>query len=399
MTLKIDPEQEMVIKKGVNHILHNKKQVYQFAGKAGTGKTFVLREILRQSKIPMTRVAPMAYMGQAASVLRSRGLTGARTIHSWKYRLIEEEAKDENGNIIMDLVFNKPKIILKFVPNDLSDIDLIIVDEGYTVPYHMKKDIEREGIPIIVCGDQNQLPPVKDKPAYLVDGDIDYLTTLHRQNESDAIAYIADRILNDLPIHCGLYGNVLVIEQKDLTVDMIIKSNILLCGTNRTRDYYNNYIRHNILHIDNDLPIIGERVICRKNNWMQEVDGISLTNGLTGIVTNPPSIDTYNNDLFYMDFKPFLLNNSFNNLACDYKYYKANYQNRQLIKNSPYSKGEKFEFAYASTTHLSQGSQYPCGIYIREFMPKDIQKALDYTAVTRFKGFLIFVVPNKKGFW
>ena len=399
MRYKIDENQEMIIKKGVDHIKHNKKQVYQYGGKAGTGKTFVLKEILRRSKIPMARVAPMAYMGQAASVLRSRGLFNAKTIHSWKYELIEEDVLDSNGNPVIDLTFNKPMKKMSFVPRDLSDIDLMIIDEGYTVPFHMKKDIEKEGIPIIVCGDKNQLPPVMDKPAYLVDDDIDYLTEIHRQDSGSSIAYIADRILNDLPIHCGLYGNVLVIERKDLTDDMILRSNILLCGTNKTRDYYNNYIRHHILKINSDLPTIGERMICRKNNWMREVDGISLTNGLTGIVTTPPSIDTFNGELFFMDFQPFLVNSSFVNLGCDYKYYKANHENRQMIKSSPYSVGEKFEFAYASTVHLSQGSQYPCGIYIQEFLRRDVQKALDYTAVTRFKGFLIFVVPNKRVFW
>ena len=396
--MNYNSDQLKVINNGIEHIRHNKKQVYQFSGKAGTGKTQVLKEIIKQSKIPPERIAPMAYMGQAASVLRSRGLSNARTIHSWKYKLVEQEVVDENGQPVIDTIFNKPKIKLKFVPNDLSDIDLIIIDEGYTVPKRMKKDIEKEGIPIIVCGDANQLPPVADESAYLVDGDIDFLNQIYRQDVNTAIPYIADRVLQGLPISCGLYGNVLVIEERDLTDDMIARSNVLLCGTNKTRDKYNKYIRENILRIDSDLPVFGERVICRKNNWMMELDGISLTNGLTGLVTAPPSIDTYNGGLFFMDFKPFLLNSSFKNIACDYQYYKADHQTRQLIKNSPYSIGEKFELAYASTTHLSQGSQYSCGIYFEEYLSKDIQKNLNYTAITRFKNFLIYVVPNKKVF-
>lgn len=398
MSICFNDEQVKVINNGINHIKHNKKQVYQFSGKAGTGKTEVLNMIIKESGIDRQRIAPMAYMGQAATVMRTRGLYNAKTIHSWKYKLIEQVITDENGNPIMDTIFNKPKVKLSFVPVDLEDIDLIIIDEGYTVPRHMKREIEKQGIPIIVCGDANQLPPVGNEPAYLVDGDIDFLTQIVRQDSGSAIPYIADMILEGRPISCGMYGNVLVIEDRDLTDDMILRSNVLLCGTNKTRDHYNNYIRDNILHIESDLPIYGEHVICRKNNWLLESDGISLTNGLVGVVTSPPSIDTFDGDRFYMDFKPNLLDTSFKTLGCDYKYYKANHQDRQIIKASPYSIGEKFELAYASTTHLSQGSQYSCGIYIQEYLQKNIQRNLNYTAVTRFKDFLIYVIPTKKYF-
>ena len=46
--------------------------------------------------------------------------------------------------------------------------------------------------------------------------------------------------------------------------------------------------------------------------------------------------------------------------------------------------GEKFEYAYSKTTHLCQGSQYYNGIYISEYLHKDIQRQLDFTAVSRF---------------
>ena len=73
---------------------------------------------------------------------------------------------------------------------------------------------------------------------------------------------------------------------------------------------------------------------------------------------------------------------------------EISYKGRVEIKNSPYSVGERFEFAYAITTHLSQGAQYPSGIYIHEYLGKDIQKNLDYTGVTRFKKFLIYVIDR-----
>lgn len=392
-------EQKLIIKEAVDHVKHpSSEQIYQYSGAAGTGKTAVLKEIIRQIGIPLSRVATMAYIGQAANVMRTRGISNARTAHSWLYELKEVPVLDENGKPVMDEVFNKPKVKMEFVPRDLSGIEYVIVDESYTFPLRMKKDVLNLGVPIIATGDVNQLPPVMDKPAFLVDGKIRYLTQIMRQVDGSDIPYIADRILKGKPISAGMYRGVLVVEKDDLTDDMIRNSNIVLCGTNRTRDYYNYHIRNDILNFHTRLPLQGEKIICRKNNWRREIDGISLTNGLIGQVIKAPDVESFDGRQFYIDFKPDLMNTSFNTLGCDYDYFITDYKGRAAIKNSPYSVGEKFEFAYAITTHLSQGAQYPSGIYVHEYLGKDIQKNLDYTGVTRFKQFLIYVIPGKKYF-
>lgn len=391
--------QEKVINAGVDFIKRGKDQIFQISGFPGTGKTEVIKEIIRRANIPLERVAPMAYVGQAASVMRLRGLTNAKTCHSWLYELKEVELIDENGMPVMDTTFNKPKLVLRFVPKPIENIDLIVIDEAYTVPYRMKYEIEKRGIPIIAVGDVNQLPPIKDKPAYLIDGEIHYLTQIMRQKEDSGIVYLSKRILNGEPISAGLYGDVLVIEQKDLTENMLLMSRMILCGTNKTRDKLNTHIRHNLLGIQSSVPLNGEKVICRKNNWNIEVDGISLTNGLIGTVQNYISVQDYNGETFKISFKPDIINIQYTDLSCNYEYFNGTHEQRLRLKANPYLQGELFEPAYAITTHLSQGGQYWNGIYIKEFLHPNIQKNLDYTALTRFINQAIYVIPNKKTFW
>ena len=103
--------------------------------------------------------------------------------------------------------------------------------------------------------------------------------------------------------------------------------------------------------------------------------------------------------IFNIDFRPDLLVNSFKNIDCDYKYFVADPKDRERIKNDEYSKGNKFEYAYCSTTHLSQGSEYSGGIYIEEQLGGNIQNSLNYTGITRFKNFLIYVKKNKKKYY
>ncbi len=393
-------DQERVIHQGVHHLLHSSKQVFEYTGGPGTGKTEVLMEIIRRAGIPFNRVAPMAYIGQAAMVMRLRGMMNAKTIHSWLYNISEEYIYDSDGNIKMDPVYNKPMKRYYFIPRDLPDIDVMFIDEGYTVPLSMKKDILSRGKKIIVCGDRNQLPPVKDEPAFLTGGSVLKLNQIMRQAKGSYIIELANMVLNGIEPEVGFHGNVLVIDEGDLSEEMIRNSQVIICGTNKTRDYWNDMIRTRYFHAKTQLPGYGERIMCRKNNWMIGVDGINLTNGLTGTVTRPADVYTFNNKSFTVDFKSDLLGLNFPNIEIDYKYFTCkDRMQKEMIKNSRYMHGEAFEYAYAKTTHLCQGSQYYNGIYISEYLHKDIQRQLDFTAVTRFSNCMIYVRKKRRKYF
>ena len=393
--------QEKITNLGINHILHSSDQVFEFSGEAGTGKSVVLYEIVRRLGLEPHEVLAMAPTGQAAIIMRTKGFRNASSIHSSLFEFVEVIDTDSNGKPKIDPYYNTIKTTRQFVPKSSLPycIKLMIIDEGYMVPDYLRPIILKFGIKVVVAGDRGQLPPVKANPAFLYDENVLELNQLMRQSENSPIVYLARRARKGLPIHCGLYGdNVLVIEENDLDDEMVRKSDIVLCGTNKTRDTINNHIRHDILGIRNKLPVHGDRLICRKNNWNIEIDGISLANGLVGSVTSSPNVGCFDGKIFNIDFKPDLLNCSFRNVACDYKYFIADPKDRERIKNDKYSKGNKFEYAYCSTTHLSQGSEYRGGIYIEENLGV-MQNNLNYTGITRFKKFLIYVKKNKKRYY
>ena len=83
------------------------------------------------------------------------------------------------------------------------------------------------------------------------------------------------------------------------------------------------------------------------------------------------------------------------------EYIVSDYNVRSQIKKDKVDKpwlvpGELFEYAYALTTHLSQGSEYPAGIYYEEYLRSDIQNQLNYTGITRFKQYLVYCKKTKK---
>ena len=398
----LNNDQRRIYNEALKNLHGGYKQVYEYGGAAGTGKTYTLYQICKDSGIPMNRILPMAYTGAAACVLRKKGFDNATTLHSGLFHS-EEIPNPEYRNLLTKDNINSqfgvptvPRTIIRFVPKKtLPNIDLIVIDEGRMCPKYMKYIIESFGIPVIVTGDPHQLGPIGDDPAYLIDN-YPELFELMRQDAMSPIIYIAQRILHNEPINTGVYGNkVLVIEDTDLTDNMILASNLIICGTNATRDYWNNHIREDLLNFHGPLPHYGERMICRKNNHSIEISGIELANGLIGYCASEPDIPY--NDTFYMDFLPDILVEPFRNLNCDYEYFSA--PSKVRVKyNNPFNKGEKFEYGYCITTHLSQGSEALKGIYIDEYMGRNAEdiKRLQYTGVTRFKDSMIFVKRHRQ---
>lgn len=399
----LNEEQEKIISEAVDWYNNSSEQIFQINGSAGTGKTTVLKEIINRLNLYDDEVAPMAYTGAAAIVLRTKGFFNAKTIHSWFY--VAKEVPDKTR---YNRYLNRYETKIIFVPKEIPpEIRLVCIDEAGTVPMKMRKTILNSHRKVIVLGDLNQLPPVSDTPAFLYTGKVHTLSKIMRQNETSGIVYLANEILKGNPLKVGTYGNATVITSNDITDDMLKESDIILCGLNKTRDIYNAKCRKmNGIDPKQKLPSHGEKIICRKNNWIYEVDGISMANGLCGEVLNYPSMHSLTEDGngFKIDFKPTMFDMSFKNVLCSYFFFNATKDQKDMIRESPSYKykhgviGNLFELGYAITTHLSQGSQYRKGIYIAESMRKSIIKNLDYVGITRFSDSCIFVLRDKKYF-
>jgi exodeoxyribonuclease-5 len=396
----LNEQQERIKNEAIHWFLYESKQVFEIAGPAGTGKSVLIGQILRELQLEINQVAPMSYTGQASIVMRTRGFPNARSIHSTLYEVVET---DQENDILAARFGAKGKkkefVLRKFID---PAIRLFFIDEAWMVPDSMVREILSFGIKVIAAGDQFQLPPINANPGFLTGYGVHYLTQLMRQSESDPIVYLANRAKNGEPIHCGSYGNgytnVLVINEEDIIPQMMGFSDVILCGTNRTREIMNGYIRH-LAGFEGNIPKYGERIICRKNNWEMSVDGISLANGLSGTVVNNPDPASFDGQVFKVNFKPDLTDRVFYDVPINYKFFIAPFDEKNGLKSSFEAKwllGELFDYAYALTTHLAQGSEYNNCLYIEEFMRYDIQNQLNYTGITRAKQFLIYAKKKRR---
>jgi len=408
MITTLTPDQEFVISSAVHWFHHSPEQLFQYDGPPGSGKSVVLNEIVRRLGLRLEdEVAPMSFIGAASLVMRTKGLYTARTAHSWLFDLYKEDLRSGAGTGEV-LKTHSGKRVSKwgFVPKTALSptIKLIIVDEAYCMPRSLRPIIESFGIKILACGDSNQLPPVNDIPAFLVDGKIYHLTQIMRQTGKDDIIFLANQAAMGYPLMNGYYGNSLVIDRQDLTDDMLLWADVIICGTNKTRDILNNHIR-SIRGFHSVIPRFGERIVCRNNNWQiraRDANGIeiNLVNGLIGSVVNCPSISNYDTKVkgLNIQFQCDTANVVFDCIADGLYFigdsaYRAGYKSGVI---SPYYRAQLFEFAYAITCHISQGSQFPKVIYIEERVNPSIQRCLNLVGITRATDQLIYVNDNNR---
>lgn len=334
----------------------NRKQIFKLWGYAGTGKTTLARHF--SEGINQTSFA--AFTGKASLVMRKAGCVGARTIHSLIYIATQD---DKTGDVSFRL--NNQ--------SSLEGADLLIIDECSMVNEQVGKDLMSFGVPILVIGDPAQLPPV-DGSGFFTNGEPDVmLTEIHRQAKDNPIIHLATMARSHQMPDIGTYGDSNVTAK--LTSADALHADQIIVGRNVTREDMNRKMRK-LLKYSSDLPSANEKLICLKNDR-----DLEIFNG--GMFTVIEPLKTKYNTQFNRyavqsddeERQPLTLkvHNSFFVPEVATPHWK-------MLKGS-----QSVDYAYAITTHKSQGSQWDNVLLYgaESFVFRDDQFRWLYTGITR----------------
>ncbi|BCH59138.1 exodeoxyribonuclease V [Agrobacterium vitis] len=369
LAMEFAPQQDEALKAVAKWLKEGKTPVFRLFGYAGTGKTTLARHFAENVD---GDVLFAAFTGKAAQVLRSRGATTARTIHSLIYRPRgEEEVSDEEtGKTSMTPMFSVNR------QSPVAKAALIVIDECSMVDEQLGRDLMSFGTPILVLGDPGQLPPVTGGGFFTEQAPDYLLTDIHRQARDNPIIQLAMQIREGKEIMHGDYGSTArVISKNEVTQDLVLNCDQVLVGTNKTRRRYNKRLRE-LKGFTADYPQSGDKLVCLRND---QVKGL-LNGSLWQVMTS--SRETVKPGMNLL-IKP--EDDDMDRGAAKIKLLKAAFEDVETeIPWTTRKRYDEFDYGYALTVHKAQGSQWNNVVLFDESWAfRDTRERWLYTAVTR----------------
>lgn len=366
--MDFSPQQDAALNAVASWLKAGQSQIFRLFGYAGTGKTTLARYFAEHVD---GDVQFAAFTGKAAQVLRSRGATNARTIHSLIYRPRgEEEVEDE--------VTGRTSISPTFSLNRQSPIAkaaMVIIDECSMVDEALGRDLMSFGTPILVLGDPGQLPPISGGGFFTEHEPDHLLTEIHRQARDNPIIQLALDVREGREISHGDYDAAKVISKAEVDQDLVLSADQVLVGTNRTRRRYNQRLRE-LKGFDAQYPQAGDKLVCLRNDPAKGLLNGSLWKVMTSsketvkpginLLVSPEEDDP---DRGVAKIK--LLKAAFEDPGADIPW-----QTKKRF--------DDFDYGYALTVHKAQGSQWDEVVLFDEsYAFRDTRQRWLYTAITR----------------
>lgn len=393
-------------KEGLEIALKRYREHYQYtviAGYAGTGKStlvkFIISALSQEFNIdPEEDVVFTSFTGKATQVLQRKGNHNVRTLHKLLYKHFPLPNGGYRRERIEDLGYK-----------------IVVVDECSMVPKSLFVDLVRhQDIYIICLGDPGQLPPINDnEDNHLLDCPHIFLDEIMRQAAESEIIQLTMKIRNGQPIDYMKGQEVQVIKKSELNTGMLLWADQVLVGTNKMKDIINAQMRQ--LQGKEGEPQVGDKIMCLRNYWETfSDDGNALVNGTIGTLEDcfetginiAPYRTTDNETRMKIITGNFRTEDEQNyyGLSMDKKLFNGTTPTLDWKTSFKMSKNPRtrdflpmeFTYAYAITTHKSQGSEWDKVLVIEERFPFDREehKRWMYTACTRAAKKLVLVKPD-----
>ena len=358
----------------------NKSTSIRLRAPAGVGKTHTIRNVIRILSGFGIKIQAAALANRAARQLEKEGWVEAGTIHSLMYDAI----LDEND----DLIGWKKKTNAEI----RGLVDALCIDEASMLNHTIACDLMKIGIPIIFIGDHKQLPSITGKDDkignynILTDDIVDknvthkHIISLETNRRTDTsqlgiISLMAHLRENDSIPRRAMAGVKYCKKSQVLngTYADYGKHDMIICGTNKTRKKINTFVR-NSLGFHGVKPEIGERIMCLKNNI---VNNITIANG--DLYTVQGRVDMGDSSLYMIESEfgekvtVEILDSSFEKETPPPK------------KKDPDDKNFGFfTYGYCGSCHKLQGSSVNDVLFVDEHVGYFLdQQKFRYTAVSR----------------
>ena len=421
-------------------------EIFILKGYAGTGKTYIISNIVKNLWKINKRVVLLAPTGRSAKVLSSYCKKEAYTIH----KEIFYTKNNFSGNPEFTLKINKHKNTI-FIVDEAS---MISTNRGEGVGLFSQSLLDNiikyvySGFKckLLIIGDVAQLPPVKSNISYALDdyylekeynksiNSVELTDVVRQEKESGILSYatsirnkIENYLFEDISFNSEIFSDVVRVEDGEQLMNLIqdsynnygIEETAIIVRSNKRANLYNISIRDKILNNENIISV-GDLLMVVKNNYfwlnnkkdlgfiangdiikIEEIHNIKNIYGFKFAEVKISMVDYPNispletvlilDSLFIntpaIDFNT--MNNLYQEILKDFMNVKTKYKRHMGVKNNKFFNALQVKFAYSFTCHKSQGGQWSSIFLEFPFLPNGMDEDFFrwlYTAITRAKS-------------
>ena len=444
---QLNKKQVLALEKIISFI-ENKisDEIFILKGYAGTGKTYIISNIVKNLWKINKRVVLLAPTGRSAKVLSSYCKKEAYTIH----KEIFYTKNNFSGNPEFTLKINKHKNTI-FIVDEAS---MISTNRGEGVGLFSQSLLDNiikyvySGFKckLLIIGDVAQLPPVKSNISYALDdpylekeynksiNSVELTDVVRQEKESGILSYatsirnkIENYLFEDISFNSEIFSDVVRVEDGEQLMNLIqdsynnygIEETAIIVRSNKRANLYNRSIRDKILNNENIISV-GDLLMVVKNNYfwlnnkkdlgfiangdiikIEEIYNIKNIYGFKFAEVKISMVDYPNispletvlilDSLFIntpaIDFNT--MNNLYQEILKDFMNVKTKYKRHMGVKNNKFFNALQVKFAYSFTCHKSQGGQWSSIFLEFPFLPNGMDEDFFrwlYTAITRAKS-------------
>lgn len=444
---QLNKKQELALEKIISFIESKiNDEIFILKGYAGTGKTYIISNIVKNLWKINKSVVLLAPTGRSAKVLSSYCNKEAFTVH----KEIFYTKNNFSGNLEFTLKINKHKNTI-FIVDEAS---MISTNRGDGVGLFSQSLLDNiikyvySGFKckLLIIGDVAQLPPVKSNISYALDDEYlekEYnksinsveLTDVVRQEKESGILSFATSVRNkiendffeDISFNSEIFSDVVKVEDGEQLMNLIqdsynnygIEETAIIVRSNKRANLYNRSVRDKILNNENIISV-GDLLMVIKNNYfwlnnkrdlgfiangdiikIEEIHNIQNIYGFKFAevkisMVDYPKISPFETVLILdslfintpaLDFN--IMNKLYQEILKDYMNVKTKYKRHMGVKNNKFFNALQVKFAYSFTCHKSQGGQWSSIFLEFPFLPNGMDEDFFrwlYTAITRAKS-------------
>jgi len=393
--MNLSSEQENAVAAIERWLQGDQRQPFVLTGYAGTGKTTLLAYLIEHTFDDATFCT---VTGKAMNVLK-RKLPGARcrTIHNLLYLPLGDGALRR----VLDVLRQKPddpEALKEYhqikrgnvgftdreEAEDDADLGLIVVDEASMLSEKMLMDLRRLGRPLMLVGDEMQLPPVKAASIFGILTPDARLTQVHRQALESPIISLATAIRE------GDNATIERFPRLKYDFTMAMRADKIICHANRTRHNINRMYRKN-LGFTSEFPQKDDRLLSVRNGsnyrWVNGAECLNIDDVDPNL---HPGSRIFDMNVAYEDRKPEPVSGYLFEAISNYR----ECHGLQMAFGEMDQNLRSFDYGYCLTVHKSQGSEWD-KVYLyddaRRWMQGSAYAQWLYTAVTRAKEKLVWI--------